>query len=225
MIRILKEKTTWTKIISVMSVIVFAALIVTVAVILLSDRQRVMDNNARLVELYGELYEQSEKQGVDPTTPDPGIVKKESNEVVAGPRGATGATGSSGSVGPRGPAGPQGVMGERGQAGPAGPTGAAGEVGKAGIDGSNGLPGGRGNDGATGAAGPAGADGAPGTPGAAGATGPQGEPGINGSDGRGIQSLTCNEDGSWSVAYTDGTSMVTPGPCRVFVDIPSIPAG
>lgn len=214
MIRLLRHKTTWTKIISVLSVVIFAGLLVTVAAILLSDRQRVMDNNTRLIEIYGELYEQTEQQGIEPTTPDPGQVEKESREAVVGPRGATGPVGN---VGPRGP---QGEMGLRGQDGPPGPagesvtgpkgdTGAAGEDGQS-IKGDQGaagadseVPGPQGPVGATGPQGAAGADST--VPGPQGAIGPIGPAGPQGAAGTGIVSITCSGN-TMTVNFTDGTS-------------------
>lgn len=214
MIRLLRHKTTWTKIISIVSVVIFAALLVTVAAILLSDRQRVMDNNTRLIEIYGELYKQTEEQGIEPTTPDPGQVKEDSAEAVAGPRGATG---SAGSVGPTGPRGPQGEMGVRGQAGPPGEPGAAGSPGVAGKDGVSGLRGPSGENGSQGLPGVAGPQGPQGEPGATGAQGAPGEVGAQGpvgATGTGIADIYC--DGmSLVIVYTDSTtdSVVLPGGC------------
>jgi hypothetical protein len=79
--------------------------------------------------------------------------------------------------------------------GPAGPAGAPG-VGTPGTNGTDGT------DGTNGA------DGAPGAP---------GTPGTNGTNGRGIVSTTCQEDGTWLIAYDDGTSQTTAGPCRIVV--------
>lgn len=83
-----------------------------------------------------------------------------------------------------------------------GQTGAAGPAGK---DGQSGA------DGANGAVGP------PGPPGADGAQGPAGPAGPAGSDGRGVTSITCQNDGSWLITYTDGTTSTTQGPCKVGV--------
>lgn len=41
--------------------------------------------------------------------------------------------------------------------------------------------------------------------------GPKGD---KGEPGRGIQSVSCNADGSWTFTYTDGTSQTVAGPCR-----------
>lgn len=87
--------------------------------------------------------------------------------------------------------------------------------------GLRGLPGGEGA--ASTVPGPQGAPGAdsmvpgpPGTPGKDGKDGNDGRPGADGAPGRGIASgPTCNEDGSWTTTYTDGTSDTQPGPCRV----------
>lgn len=79
----------------------------------------------------------------------------------------------------RGETGPQGPQGETGATGPSGPQGEAGPQGPAG---------------------PAGADGQPGADGKDGLDGPPG------ADGRGIRSITGNDDGTWTVTYTDGTT-------------------
>ena len=214
MIRLLRHKTTWTKIISILSVVIFAALLVTVAAILLSDRQRVMDNNTRLIEIYGELYKQTEEQGIEPTTPDPGQVKQDSQEAVAGPRGATGSTGN---IGPTGPRGPQGEMGVRGQAGPPGepgPAGSPGAAGKDGVSGLRGLSGENGSQGLPGVAGPQGPQGEPGATGAQGAPGEVGAQGPAGATGNGIADIYC--DGmTMTIVYTDATtdSVILPGGC------------
>lgn len=79
----------------------------------------------------------------------------------------------------RGETGPQGPQGETGATGPSGPQGETGPQGPAG---------------------PAGADGQPGADGKDGLDGPPG------ADGRGIRSITGNDDGTWTVTYTDGTT-------------------
>lgn len=204
--------------IQVISLVVFAALVASVlgvGYLLLQDRDRVVNNNDRLIEIYDDLYRQSQAEGIEPTTPEPGSVKEESQGgSIAGPRGATGNTGSIGATGPRGP---QGEMGMRGQAGPVGETGAAGSNGAAGKDGASGargpvgdsgtqgVPGLTGPQGATGEAGPAGSQGAPGEVGATGATG---------ATGNGIADIYC--DGmSLVIVYTDSTtdSVMLPGGC------------
>jgi len=84
-------------------------------------------------------------------------------------------------------------------------TGVAGSAGAEGANGKDGSPGSAGERGA------AGADGAPGTPGADGAPGADGKDGVN---GRGIQSVSCGDDGAWTVTYDDGTTQTVDGPCR-----------
>lgn len=199
--------------------ILCVGIVVVTFVVVYNDRRELIKTNQALIE-------QVKSTGQVPVVDSP-------NEVVRGDAGSPGETGAPGPRGEKGERGERGLMGERGQVGPQGEPGLPGKdstvPGPAGSNGKDsttpGPQGGPGSSGSNGLDGAPGATGPAGSPGAAGATGPQGEPGINGSDGRGIQSLTCNADGSWSVAYTDGTSMVTPGPCRVFVDIPSIPAG
>jgi hypothetical protein len=74
--------------------------------------------------------------------------------------------------------------------GPVGPQGPPGPAGEAGAGSSEPGP-----------AGPPGAD---------GATGPAG------TDGRGIESAHCWENGRWTITYTDGTSQDA-GQCRADV--------
>jgi len=131
--------------------------------------------------------------------------------------------------GPQGERGPAGVQGAQGRTGP-GPTAAQiaaavddwckagmckGEDGEdSTVPGPTGEPG---QDstvpGPMGPAGPAGADST--VPGPPGVHGEQGPAGPAGQDGRGVQSVTCQEDGSWLITYTDGATSTTDGPCRV----------
>jgi hypothetical protein len=105
--------------------------------------------------------------------------------------GPAGKTGPAGATGPSGPAGATGPKGEKGDPGPTGPAGAEGAPGDPGAQGPQGDPG------------PAGPS---------GATGPQGPAGV---DGRGITAVTCQDDGSWLITYTDGTTSAASGPCKV----------
>lgn len=119
---------------------------------------------------------------------DEGIEPKapEANQIVEGK------VGPPGKVGEPGPRGVPGADGDDGQPGPNGTPGAAGEKGAPGDPG-------------IGTQGPAG------TPGATGPQGPQGVPGL---DGRGIQSLYCDDiTGRWTVTYTD-TTTADAGVCR-----------
>lgn len=81
-------------------------------------------------------------------------------------------------------------------------------VGPVGPPGANGLPG------------EAGKSGAPGSNGADGAPGPAG---ANGADGRGVSNVSCEPDGTWLIAYTDGTTSTTAGPCRLVPEPPIDP--
>ena len=81
-------------------------------------------------------------------------------------------------------------------------------VGPVGPPGANGLPG------------EAGKNGSPGSNGTDGAPGPAG---ANGVDGRGVSNVSCDPDGTWVIAYTDGTTSTTPGPCRVVPEQPTEP--
>lgn len=140
---------------------------------------------------YVELYEEfTAATGEEPDAPDPEVVAKE------GPQGEPGQQGAPG------PVGPSGVPGRDGQDGLTGAPGAKGEPGTVG------QPGGQGP------AGPSGPQGDPGATGAPGATGPTGPAGSPGNDGRGIQSLYCDDiTGRWTVTYTD-TTTADAGVCR-----------
>lgn len=114
----------------------------------------------------------------------------------------------------QGVVGPAGKAGEQGPRGPAGPTGPAGPVGVNGLPGEKGDTGSSGSTGSTGPAGPMGSQGDP------GATGPQGPAG---ADGRGIQSLYCDDTtGRWVITYTDGVT-ADAGACRTTVIEGEIP--
>ncbi len=95
--------------------------------------------------------------------------------------------------------GPQGIQGETGAAGPAGPAGSPGPAGPQGLAGADGVQGPQGIQGETGAAGPAG----PGSP------GPAGPQGLAGADGKGISSTVDNNDGTFTLTYTDNTTFTT----------------
>ena len=147
-------------------------------------------------------------------------------------------SGERGPVGPVGPTGVPGRPGTEGAAGAPGEQGAEGAPGEPGVDGRSilgtpgplGLPGAPGNAGEPGAPGADGPAGPPGESGPAGPTGPAGPPGVAGppgsaglpgaagtpgEDGRGVLTLTCQDDGTWLITYTDDTTSTTPGPCRV----------
>lgn len=137
-----------------------------------------------------------------------------------GSKGDTGTTGAIGPTGPQGPQGPQGVAGPIGKTGPPpgcallssacqGSTGATGPQGPQGAQGAAGDPG---ADGATGGPGP---EGPPGKDGVAGADGKAGTDGAAGAPGRGIADTDCLDDGTWRIAYTDGTEQIVNGPCKV----------
>lgn len=182
-----------------------------------NERVQVSATLDQVQEEYNGLYrEYTDTTGGEPDAATPSQV----NESVADTPGRPGAAGATG------PQGPRGMMGERGQTGPVGPVGPAGEAGgvgapgAAGSSGKDGLSGSNGKDGNQGEAGAAGAPGPTGPVGPQGLEGPQGVAGTNGVDGRGIAGMTCNTDGSWTISYTDNTSMTVGGPCRVFTEIP-----
>ena len=135
-----------------------------------------------------------------------------------GPAGADGADGTQGPVGNTGPAGPQGDQGIQGATGATGPQGLAGAdgadgiqgpVGPAGPKGDQGLQGLAGADGEDGAQGPVGPTGNTGPAGAQGLQGPAGAAGSQGIAGNGIVSATDNNNGTFTLAFDDGSTFTT----------------
>jgi len=191
------------------------------------DRQTRLD---RLNEQYRDLFEQAEQEGVKPTTVRPEDV--DVPDPLPGPqgeRGERGPAGVAGTPGVPGPAGPPGEDGRDGQdgesiVGPPGPPGPPGEsiTGPPGPAGRDGQDGARGADGEsiTGPPGPAGRDGQDGARGEPGPPGRDGKDGAPGEPGRGIDTVTCGDDGLWTIHYTDGTQSSTAGPCRAITTIP-----
>lgn len=94
------------------------------------------------------------------------------------------------------------VVGEKGEQGEQGPQGEQGEQGPQGEQGEQGPQGEQGEQG------PQGEQGEQGPQGEQGEQGPQGDKGEQGDPGRGISSVTVNEEGKLVIAYTDGTSDV-----------------
>lgn len=80
------------------------------------------------------------------------------------------------------------------------PRGAAGKDGAPGRDGSPGRDG---------------ADGKDGTPGQPGRDGSDGADGVDGNDGRGILEIVDNDNGTWTVRYTDGTTQTVRPPAPI----------
>lgn len=72
-----------------------------------------------------------------------------------------------------------------------------------------------GETGTQGATGPKGDTGATGPKGDTGAAGKDGTNGADGKDGRGIKAITCTADNNWEITYTDDTTTVVDGPCRI----------
>lgn len=210
MIKRIFSKVTPIQVISLAAFAILIASVLGVGYLLLQDRDRVVSNNDRLIQIYDDLYKQTQAEGIQPTTPDPSSVKSDSQDgVLVGPRGADGATGQAGRaptsaevlaavrsycatnnscMGERGQAGAKGDKGEPGAASTIpGPSGSAGANGKdSTVPGPAGSPGADGATGATGPQGPAGADST-----VPGPTGPAGANGLNGSDGRGVGSISC----------------------------------
>jgi hypothetical protein len=153
---------------------------------------------------------------------------KEIDERPVGEKGDPGAKGDPGDQGPRGVQGAMGPQGPAGPQGPQGPPGAPGRTGPIGITGQSpqcllepsrcvGAAGPKGDPGPQGSQGE---PGAPGETGPQGPAGPQGDPGATGptgAAGRGIADTDCQEDGTWLITYTDGTSSTSRGPCRIVV--------
>lgn len=147
--------------------------------------EQAMTWQQQYVDLYDEF---TATTGEEPAAPDPAVVAEE------------------------------GPPGEQGAPGPVGPTGPAGKDGRPGLDST--VPGPPGPPGADstvpGPSGQPGRDGADSTvPGPQGQQGPQGPQGPAGADGRGIQSLYCDDTtGRWTVTYTDGVT-ADAGACTI----------
>ncbi len=151
-----------------------------------------------------------------------------------GLKGETGPTGPQGPQGPKGPKGPKGPQGEAGKDGETGPTGPQGPIGLTGETGPQGPQGEAGNDGATGPQGPIGLTGETGPTGPqgpqgeagkdgeigptgiqgpmglTGETGPRGTQGPQGEAGVGIISTIDNNNGTFTLNFSDGSSFTTP---------------
>ncbi|MFJ3381900.1 hypothetical protein ACIPJ2_15995 [Curtobacterium sp. NPDC090217] len=153
----------------------------------------------RLFDEYSKLYDESEQQGVRPSTTDPSDVP--SKATSGSTPGATGATGATGIPGAPGKDGRDGKDGEDGA------DGLNGSDGRSGATGDMGIPG------QTGAAGPTGATGPQGP---TGATGPAGKDGTDGKDGRGVASVTCvatDAGTAYRFTFTDSTTADVAGAC------------
>lgn len=162
-----------------------------------------------LFDEYKQLYDQSRKQGVEPSTTNPSDVPSAATSTTAGPAGAAGVQGLPGRDGADGR---DGRNGEDGADGTNGAPGAAGTPGDMGVPGQTGATGAVGQTGATGPQGPAGPAGADGAPGA---------PGADGKDGRGVVSVTCvlTEDGTaFEFTFTDNTTSDVAGLCTPTTD-------
>lgn len=184
-------------------------------------RATVAQKDAEVLELvtqYRSLYQEATVDGVEPDAPAPADVESDLTTLTGEP-GERGETGLTGAPGAPGPAGPQGPPGPPGDAGTPGPGGVPGTVGAPGANGTDGTPGARGNPGADGAPGPQGEPGPAGLNGLDGAPGVPGAEGARGPEGRGISTVTCQADGSWFIAYTDGTTSSTTGPCRATTEV------
>lgn len=218
MIKRVFSKVTAIQVISLSAFAILIASVLGVGYLLLQDRDRVVTNNDRLIQIYDDLYKQSQAQGIEPTTPDPSSVKSDSQDgVIVGPRGADGATGQAG----RAPTSAEilaavksycstadACMGQRGQAGPEGQKGDAGATGAAGPKGDTGATGTSGKDSMV--AGPAGPKGDTGATGATGADstvpGPQGPAGPTGAQGASVLRISCM--GTTLVFYGEGDSQL-----------------
>ncbi|WP_335974148.1 hypothetical protein [Gaetbulibacter jejuensis] len=151
---------------------------------------------------------------------------------MTGPQGAQGIQGEQGPIGPTGLTGPQGVQGPPGNDGADGLNGTDGADGQDGVgiastvDNNNGtftinftdgssfttadLTGPQGAQGIQGEQGPIGPTGLTGPQGVQGPPGNNGIDGLNGQDGVGIVSTVDNNDGTFTLNYSDGSSFTTP---------------
>lgn len=171
---------------SVFNRIFFALFVVVLigVIVFLAWRQSVAaDERQQLIQALTQSQAQLRDEGIEPEAPEP-------EQIVTG---IAGPQGRSGEQGPRGLPGKDGkdstTPGAPGDDGaPGRDSTTAGPQGPQGIQGSQGEPG------------------AAGAPGSTGPTGPVGPPGPAGADGRGIQSLMCDELGRWTVTYTDGVT-------------------
>ncbi|MBF4628883.1 collagen-like protein [Curtobacterium flaccumfaciens] len=158
----------------------------------------------RLFEEYKSLYDQSQKEGVEPLTTDPSDVPSAATSSTSGTPGATGATGPPGKDGADGADGADGRDGRNGDDGSAGTAGSTGASGDMGVPGQAGAPG---VDGATGTQGPAGPS---------GTTGAAGKDGADGKNGRGVASVTCVltvAGTAFRFTFTDATTSDVSGAC------------
>lgn len=121
--------------------------------------------------------------------------------------------------------------GKDGRDGATGPRGVPGQDGRDGVDGRDGtdgsdglgLPGLNGQDGVS-VVGPTGPAGPTGPPGKDGAPGVPGSPGAVGPSGRGMVGGDCvgtGEASYWMFEYSDGTSQMVSGPCRINLSAPN----
>ena len=136
---------------------------------------------------------------------------------VQGIPGDRGLTGPQGPVGPDGPQGLRGIQGEQGAQGNDGPMGPDGPQGDVGPQGERGLPGIQGDQGIQGPRGLPGEDGDRGETGIQGERGPTGDRGPAGSQGNigpqgaqgpGITGVLDNGDGSVTLTFSNGQTVV-----------------
>lgn len=177
---------------------------------LAQDIQRVCEAQGKLLVDDRDLCAKAEAVQDQPTEALPGPKGDRGNDGLPGKQGPQGFPGVKGDPGPLGPIGPKGNEGDDGVAG----LSFVGPAGPAGADGAPGLPG---LQGEPGPAGPPGADST--VPGPAGPPGPAG---ANGSDGRGIESAYCQDNGRWLITYTDGSTS-DGGECRTAPPIGALP--
>lgn len=224
---------TW--VVALTALALFVGVVAWQAITIQQQRTALMDQydaHTQLVDQYADLYMQAQSEGVDPDTAEPGDLPDPAASPAAGPQGVQGPRGLPGPQGPVGPPGRQGDPGIPGPMGLIGPEGPRGMDGQPGPTGERGAPGAAGADGLNGAPGPAGAMGPAGPVGPPGPAGPAGKdstvpgpPGPTGAPGRGIAAIECGDDANWHITYTDGTTSVTTGPCRVLTGPPpGVPA-
>ena len=167
-------------------------LVIAAVYLLLQDRITDAEDDAAAAQTAGvaaaetlagdvrALREQVLSTGQTPVAPDPEVSVGDLPEAIVGQAGATGLPGTPGRDGQDGADGTDGVPGSDGATGAAGPPGAPGDT----VVGPQGPPG----ETVVGPPGPPGTDGAPGAP------------------GRGISTVTVDEQCQLIVTYDDGTT-------------------
>lgn len=187
------------------------AVFVGTAAFFWTELQQTRNDNAALANQVRSLGGQPVAEGKPGDKGPPG---PQGPQGLPGPQGPPGAPGRQGPIGITGQS-PQCLLEPTKCVGPKGAPGSPGSPGSPGADGKDGTAGKTGLPGPAGPAGKDGTNGVDGAPGKDGVNGVNGTNGVDGKDGRGIESITCQSDGTWLISYTDDTTSTTDGPCRV----------